>query len=176
MLPVDSSFTHAIAPTPAGPVEDRRSFLFLSTNGGLPCRCIRSAPALSVSRLARRSLTLWPACLLTPQGSFFRECFSPIRYLLEPLQVLPVGATSDRAGFAPAGINTPFTAHTPLRLARLAKSRWVVQPLLIRRLANCRRSMSPPQSVDESAHDAVSVMMCSNAIGGCRRRSAINIQ
>ena len=35
-------------------------------------------------------------------------CFSPIRYLLEPLQVLPVGATSYRAGFAPARNNTPF--------------------------------------------------------------------
>ena len=78
VLPVDSSFTHAIAPTPAGPVEDRRSFLFLSTSGGLPCRCIRSAPALSVSRIAQRSLTLWPVCLLTPQGSLFQECFSPL--------------------------------------------------------------------------------------------------
>jgi hypothetical protein len=54
---------------------------------------------------------LWPACLLTPQGSLFPECFSPIRYLLEPLQVLPVGATSYGAGFAPAGIDMPFTAH-----------------------------------------------------------------
>ena len=115
-MPVDSSFTHAIAHTPAGPVENCRSFLFLSTSGGLPRRSRRSAPALTVSRIARRSLTLWPACLLTPRGSLFRECFSPIRYLLEPLQVLPVGATSYRAGFAPAGINKPFTAHRPKRV------------------------------------------------------------
>ena len=79
-----------------------------STSGGLPQRCGRSAPALRVSRSARRSLTLWPACLLTPLRSLFPECFSPSRYLLEPLQVLPVGATSYRAGFAPARINMPF--------------------------------------------------------------------
>ena len=109
VLPVDSSCTHAIASTPAGLVESCRSCR--STSGGLPCRSGRSAPALRVSRSARRSLTLWPACLLTPQGSLFRECFSPIRYLLEPLQVLPVGATSYRAGFAPARIDMPFTAH-----------------------------------------------------------------
>src|SRR5271165_1810753 len=43
-------------------------------------------------------------------------CFSPIRYLLEPLQVLPVGATSYRAGFAPARNNTPF--HGTRRVER----------------------------------------------------------
>jgi hypothetical protein len=116
-LPVDSSFTHAIAHTPVGPVESCRSFFIRSTSGGLPCRSCRSAPPLTVSRIARRSLTLWPACLLTPQGSLFQECVSPIRYLLEPLRVLPVGATSDRAGFAPAGINTPFTAHRPKKFS-----------------------------------------------------------
>jgi hypothetical protein len=111
VLPVDSSSTHAIATTPARPVESCRSFH--STSGGLPCRSGRSALALPVSRSARRSLTLWPACLLTPQGSLFLECFSSTRYLREPLQVLPVGATSYRAGFAPARINKPFTAHRP---------------------------------------------------------------
>jgi len=113
-LPVDSSCTHAIATTPAGPVETCRSCR--STSGGLPRRSGRSAPALRVSRSARRSLTLWSACWLTPQGSLFRECFSPIRYLLEPLQVLPVGATSYRTGFAPARNDMPF--HGTLTQAR----------------------------------------------------------
>ena len=122
MLPVDSSCTHAIATTPAGPVESCRSCR--STSGGLPCRSGRSAPALRVSRSARRSLTLWPACLLTPQRSLFRECFSPIRYLLEPLQVLPVGATSYRAGFAPARIDMPFTAHGPVRAMAISRIAW----------------------------------------------------
>jgi len=79
-----------------------------STSSGLPHRSRGSAPALRVSRFARRSLTLRPAGSLTPRGSRFLKCFSPSRYLLEPLQVLPVGATSDRAGFAPARINTPW--------------------------------------------------------------------
>jgi hypothetical protein len=79
-----------------------------SISGGLPHRSRGSAPALRVSRFARRSLTLWPAGSLTPRGSRFLECFSPSRYLLEPLQVLPVGATSYRAGLAPARIDTPL--------------------------------------------------------------------
>jgi hypothetical protein len=102
-------------PSPV-PRRDRSSFIARdSTSGGLPHRSGRSAPAWRVSRSARRSLALWPACLLTPERSHFPECFSPSCYLLEPLRVLPVGATSDRAGFAPARINTPFTAHGPTR-------------------------------------------------------------
>ena len=94
------------------PRRDRSSVVARSsTSGGLPHRSGRSAPALRVSRSARRSLALWPAWSLTPLRSRFLECFSPSRYLLEPPQVLPVGATSYRAGFAPARINTPFTAH-----------------------------------------------------------------
>src|SRR5262245_45470934 len=79
-----------------------------STSGGLPHRSGGSAPASRVSRSVRRSLALWPAWSLTPRGSRFPECFSPSRYLLEPPQVLPVGATSDRAGLAPARIDTPL--------------------------------------------------------------------
>lgn len=98
--------THMPSPVPR---RDRSSFVAQdSTSGGLPHRSGRSAPALRVSRSAQRSLTLWPACLLTPLRSRFLKCFSPSCYLLEPLQVLPVGATSYRAGFAPARINTPY--------------------------------------------------------------------
>ena len=101
------------------PRRDRLSFVALgSASGGLPCRSGRSAPALRVSRLAQRSLTLRPAWLLTPQGSLLQECFSLHSYLRKPLQVLPVGATSYRAGFAPAGINMPFTAHRPTHATR----------------------------------------------------------
>jgi len=102
---------------PAGPVETCRSFL--SASGGLPCRPGRSAPALRVSRIARRSLTLWPACSLTPQREPSPGVLQSTCYLREPLQVLPVGATSYRAGFAPARINMPFTAHRPTRATGL---------------------------------------------------------
>jgi hypothetical protein len=60
---------------------------------GLPRFSVGSAPTLPVSRPAQRSLTLRPACSLTPRGGFLLKCFSPIRYLFEPLQVLPAGAT-----------------------------------------------------------------------------------
>jgi hypothetical protein len=50
---------HAIAITPAGPMEFVRSSL--SIVGGLPCEKVRSAPAIIVSGPAQRSLTLWPA-------------------------------------------------------------------------------------------------------------------
>jgi hypothetical protein len=79
-----------------------------STSSGLPHRSGRSAPALRVSRLARRSLTLWPASLLTPFRSHFLECFSPSRYLLKPLQVLPVERPVTGRVFKPARINTPY--------------------------------------------------------------------
>src|SRR5262245_15861243 len=99
------------------PRRDRSSVIARdSTGSGLPRRSGRSAPVLRVSRSARRSLTLWPACSLTPERGRLPKCFSPSRCLLEPLQVLPVGATSYRAGFAPAGINTPF--HGTLTEAR----------------------------------------------------------
>jgi hypothetical protein len=50
---------HAIAITPAGPMQLVRSSL--SIVNGLPCVTVRSAPAIVVSGPAQRSLTLWPA-------------------------------------------------------------------------------------------------------------------
>ena len=50
---------HAIAITPAGPMELVRSSL--SIVNGLPCEKVRSAPAIVVSGPAQRSLMLWPA-------------------------------------------------------------------------------------------------------------------
>ena len=50
---------HAIAITPAGPMEFVRSSLFIVC--GLPCVTVRSAPAIVFSGPAQRSLMLWPA-------------------------------------------------------------------------------------------------------------------
>src|ERR1019366_7678983 len=49
---------HAIAITPAGPIELIRSSL--SIVNGLPCEKVRSAPAIVFSGPAQRSLTLLP--------------------------------------------------------------------------------------------------------------------
>ena len=114
MFRVTSSCRHAVATTPVGSQGIHRSVFRLSAGGTRPHdsslrrQITGSAPTLRISRLAQRSLLLRPVDSLTPQGSFFLKCFSPIRYLLEPPQVLPTGATSRRAGFAPAGNNTTF--------------------------------------------------------------------
>jgi hypothetical protein len=65
-FPCCLSIPLAHMPSPV-PRRDQSSFIAHdSTGGGLPHRSSRSAPALRVSRFAQRSLTLWPACLLTP--------------------------------------------------------------------------------------------------------------
>ena len=50
---------HAVAITPAGPMEHARSCL--SIVSGLPCVTVRSAPAIVFSGPAQRLLTLRPA-------------------------------------------------------------------------------------------------------------------
>ncbi len=105
-------------PSPVPRRDQSNLIARFSTSSGLPQRSGRSAPTLRVSRLARRSLTLWPASLLTPLRSRFLECFSPSRYLLEPPQVLPVERE------LPDGFQNPLestrlsTAHRPPRATR----------------------------------------------------------
>ena len=113
---VNSSFTHAIATTPAGPVESCHSGR--STSSGLPHRSDRSAPALPVSRIAQRSLMLWPACLLTPCRSLFQECFSPFVTSLNRSRCFRLERPVNQAGFAPVRINKTFTAHRPKAVRR----------------------------------------------------------
>ena len=62
---------HAIAITPAGPMELVRSFV--SIVSGLPCEKVRSAPAMIVSGPAQRSLTLWPARSRSRQATLYTE-------------------------------------------------------------------------------------------------------
>jgi hypothetical protein len=62
---------HAIAITPAGLMELVRSSI--STDCGLPCVTVRSAPAIVFSRPAQRSLTLWPARSPSRQATLYTE-------------------------------------------------------------------------------------------------------
>ena len=104
-----SSYVHADANTPA-----ERSGAFVTRfpgRDGLPRFDFGSASAIRVSRPAQRSLTFRPARSLSPQGTLFWKCFSPGRYLPEPLPVLPAGATE-------AG----WDSH-PLKLAALHGTR-----------------------------------------------------
>ena len=79
----------------------------------LPGRCQPSplfggsAPALPVSRPARRSLALRPTWSLSRPGRpVAPECFSRSRYLLQPLRLLPAGATVAGRGSHPLGDGT----------------------------------------------------------------------
>jgi hypothetical protein len=62
---------HAIAITPAGPIEFVRPCV--SIVSGLPCEKVRSAPANIVSGPAQRSLTLWPARSLSRHAALSIE-------------------------------------------------------------------------------------------------------
>ena len=117
-------------------VPHRRGFPFCLS---IPLSCMPSSlprwtPWTSVARLLHRRrpspllrrvgfhITLFEACSTftrvtacmladSPKGSLSLKCFSPIRYLLEPPQVLPAGATSCRAGITPAEDTRLCTAH-----------------------------------------------------------------
>ena len=62
---------HAVAITPAGPMELVRSSVPLVS--GLPCVTVRSAPAIVVSGPAQRSLTLRPARSRSRQATLYTE-------------------------------------------------------------------------------------------------------
>jgi hypothetical protein len=101
---------HAVATTPVGLPGFSRSGS--PGSGGLPRYAIGSAPTLYFSRLAQRSLTLRPACVLSRlRDPLTSECCSAIRYLLSPLRLLPAGATSCRVGLSPTGDRRLCTAH-----------------------------------------------------------------
>ena len=100
---------HAVATTPAGPMELVRSCY--STVIGLPRFSGGSAPALPVSRPAQHSLTLRPA------RSPSRRC-DPLHQRLQRLHCFHrcsdcyrVERTSSRAGLSPTVVQRLFTAH-----------------------------------------------------------------
>src|SRR5499433_4186573 len=100
---------HAIAITPAGPMElVRSSFSIVS---GLPCETVRSAPAIVVSGPAQRSLMLWPARSPNRQRDPFHRELRPLRCLHCRFDCYRVERTSSRAGLAPAEVQRLFTAH-----------------------------------------------------------------
>ena len=74
-----------------------------------------SASALPVSRTARRSLALRPTWSLScPGRPVAPECFSRSRYLLQPLRLLPDGATVAGRGSHPLGDSTfPRRTNNP---------------------------------------------------------------
>src|SRR5258705_7996635 len=85
-------------------------------DGGLRLFRISSAFTLLFSRLARRSLILWPArSLIAFSATFFTEGFARGSCPLRTLRLLPAGATV--AGWVillPLELRALFTAHAKL--------------------------------------------------------------
>ena len=88
--------------------------------GGLRLFRTSSAFTLPFSRLARRSLMLWPArSLVAFSATFFTEGFVRNSCPLQTLRLLPAGATVARWHILlPLEGCALFTAHAKLRLAR----------------------------------------------------------
>jgi hypothetical protein len=100
---------HAVATTPAGPMDRIRSYCSIVV--GLPHITVGSAPALHFSRPAQRSLALQPADspsrLMRPSTSEAPAALLPP----PPLQLLPGGAIQFPGGFISRCGPAPFTAH-----------------------------------------------------------------
>ena len=110
VLLLSPSCTHAAANTPAEPVGARVARF--PTAASLPRFNGGSASALPVSRPARRSLSLPPACSLSrPWRPFVIEVLQSSS--LPPRTAPTASGWSDscRAGFAPAGTQRLSTAH-----------------------------------------------------------------
>ena len=86
---------HAVATTQAGPLVGS-SCSPVTSDIGLPRRPAGSAPALAVSRPARRSLTLRPACLRSRLTRPFTPKASAVSLPPLPLRLLLAGATVAR--------------------------------------------------------------------------------
>ena len=104
LLPSPSSMRAAVT-TPAEPAD--APVARFPAGGSLPSNSGGSASALPVSRPARRSLALRPTWSLSrPRRPVAPECFSRSRYLLQPLRLLPAGATVAGRGSHPLGDGT----------------------------------------------------------------------
>ena len=92
VLPPPPSSMRAAVTTPAEPAGAHVALF--PADGSLPRYSGGSASALPVSRPAQRSLALRPAWSLShPRRPVSSKCFSRSRYLLQPLRLLPAGAT-----------------------------------------------------------------------------------
>ena len=101
---------HAVAITPVGP-QARMLSLPKTCDGGLPHPFAGSAPTLPLSRPARRSRMLRPACSQNRPRRSFPSKASAVSLPPLPLRLLPAGATPYRVGIAPTEDRRLCTAH-----------------------------------------------------------------
>ena len=104
---------HAVAHTPAGLMELVRSYC--STNFGLPSNRGGSAPALSVSGPAQRSLALRPACSPSRLATLCTRGFSS--FVASTAALIATGWSEPVPGrVTPAVDHRLFTTHPVTRL------------------------------------------------------------
>jgi len=117
---------HAVAITPAGPMELVRSSVSIAS--GLPRVTVRSAPAIAFTHVT--------ACTLaeSPRDPLHRK-LRQLRCLRCRFDCYRVERTSSRAGVAPAEVQRLFTAHC---YANLLQSR-------------CARPSSPREDREKNA-------------------------
>jgi hypothetical protein len=100
---------HVAVNTPAGPMEAVRSYPSIS--GGLPRGAGASAPALCVSRPARRSLKLQPTCSQSRYNDPLHRRLQRLCYLYRCFGCYRVKRTSSRVGLSPTEKHRLVTAH-----------------------------------------------------------------
>src|SRR5215472_16249972 len=103
-------------PTPAGWMESVRSHH--SIDFGLPRNRGGSAPALTFSRPAQRSLALRPACSPSRLNDLLHQRLQQSRCLHRCSDCYRVERTRSRAGLTPAVDHHLFTAHTVTSFTR----------------------------------------------------------
>jgi hypothetical protein len=125
-----------------------------STSGGLPHRLGRSAPALRVSRSVRRSLTLWPACLLTPYGAVSKSASVQVVTSLNRSRCFRLERPVAGRDSHPLESTRLFTAHHPTRArapggSRLgvSRSRRISDGLIDRSVTRKMTRCQPPGSM-----------------------------
>src|SRR5260370_39328805 len=107
-LPVQTCRRHYPGGTTGGVGVAR---LEKTCDGSLPHIIAGSAPTLNVSRLARRTHALRPACWRSRPRRPFPSKASAVSLPPLPLRLLPAGATSCRVGIAPTEDRRLGTAH-----------------------------------------------------------------
>ncbi len=137
---------HAVATTPAGPMEPVRSYR--PTVIALPRIQGGSAPASAFSRPAQRLLTLRPARSPSRLATLLHRRLQQLPYLHRCLGCYRAERTSSRAGLSPA-VDQRLSRRT--RIHRLRPKAWTTTPIA----APGSKAAGIPQTSESSKRGAL---------------------
>ena len=145
------SRTHAAVTTPAKTTGARVTRFPVVDS--LPRISDGSAFASPFSRPAQRSLALRPACSLTAlRRPLTSKCFSPCRYLHEPLRLLPAGATVAGRDLNPLG-DGAFSRRTERTELTVLLTVWFRQRLGLRQGFSRKQLVTVGRMVNEQGNN-----------------------